>query len=238
MLLAVTPMASAADFEMPPAEPQGWGWYLSVFGGWSMPTDEVEFGYSSVIGPTTAISATANVDLDDGFMAGAALGVQFNEWLRGEVEASGHWHDAEGQGTVIVDPPTVAASTSFYNIEGDGDALFVLANLWVDLPLGDIIRPYIGGGIGFGRLELDLHARSTTAPTTGFVVVDDSDWGFAYQVGAGIAFNVSQHLALDIGYRFKAINNLDFEADPVIGGFDFEVDYESHNVLAGLRVGF
>jgi hypothetical protein len=40
MLLALTPAASAADMEAVPG-PAGMGWYVSVFGGWSHPTEDI-----------------------------------------------------------------------------------------------------------------------------------------------------------------------------------------------------
>ncbi len=43
-----------------------------------------------------------NFEPDDGFMVGAALGASFNEWLRGEVEVSGHFHDVSGDAYVYL----------------------------------------------------------------------------------------------------------------------------------------
>src|SRR5215216_14895 len=238
LLLALTPVVQAAD--MPVAEPMGMGWYVSVFGGWSHAKDE-----SFSLETTAATPATLDVDLDldDGFMVGAALGAQFNEWLRAEVEVSGHFHDVEGDGTLT--PGGASPVLSYYDVEGDEDALFALANLWVELPLGGVFRPYIGGGIGFGRLSLDLSINNTTA-TTHYTLIDDDDWGFAYQLGGGLAFDIAPNWAIDVGYRYKVINNVDFDidddaADNLLGvTFDEGVDkdYKSHNILVGLRFGF
>jgi opacity protein-like surface antigen len=237
MLLALTPVVQAADFE-PVPEPAGWGWYLSVFGGWSSPTGDHDFFFSSGTG-TGFTSVNGEVDLDDGFMAGLALGAHINEWLRGEIELSGHWHDADGLATLgsasLVGSPTpvLVYSSTTVGLEGDANALFVLANLWVDIPIDDMIRPYIGGGVGIGRLDLDLETSG------GSTVIDDSDWAFAYQVGAGVAFGFSPNLALDIGYRYKVINDVELDAvAPSGAGFEVETDYKSHNVLVGLRFGF
>src|SRR5262245_54666605 len=90
MLLALTPVAQAADIDVGPA-PHGFGWYVSVFGGWSIADTDVEFSTT-----TAATAIDADAELEDGFMAGAALGVNFNDWIRAEVEVSGHWHDVDG----------------------------------------------------------------------------------------------------------------------------------------------
>jgi opacity protein-like surface antigen len=223
MLLALTPVAQAADFGIEPA-PHGIGWYVSVFGGWSIADTDVDFS------TTTAASAVidGDADLEDGFMAGAALGVYFNDWIRAEVELSGHWHDVDGD---FVTTPTIGTGTTA-DLDGDADATFVLANLWLDVPVGDVIRPYIGGGVGLGRLDVEL---DTTGGTN---VIDDSDWAFAYQLGGGIAFGLSPNIGVDVGYRYKAINNAEIEASAGGGTVDVETDYKSHNVLLGLRVGF
>jgi opacity protein-like surface antigen len=219
LMLALTPAASAADVDYSP-EPAGPSWYVSIFGGWSLPDDlDVDFD-----GPYST-EFSASIDLDGGFMAGIAAGGRFTPWLRADGELSGHWHD-------FSDDEVLETSGGYaYNLEGDVNALFVLANLWVDIPVGEVIRPYIGGGAGMGRLDADF---STTA---GASVVDDSDWGFAYQLGAGIAFDLTPNMVVDVGYRFKAIDTeLEVNTEPTTS--DTDADYRSHNVLLGLRFEF
>jgi opacity protein-like surface antigen len=225
MLLALTPVAQAADIDMGPAQ-HGFGWYVSVFGGWSIADTDVEL--STTTAPITGDLIEADADLDDGFMAGGALGVYFNDWIRAEVELSGHWHDVDGE---LVTTPLIGLATTA-DLDGDADATFVLANLWLDVPVGDIIRPYIGGGVGLGRLDVEL---DTDAGTN---VIDDSDWAFAYQLGGGIAFGLTPYIGVDVGYRYKVINNAELEASVGGGSVDLETDYKSHNVLVGLRFGF
>ena len=219
LLLALTPVAQAADIEVAP-EPMGLGWYVSVFGGWSHAKDE-----SGSFSSGTPIYF--DLELDDGFTAGIALGAQINEWLRGEVELSGNWHDAEG----FVDTTVPPTSTT---LDGDETALFALANLWLEVPIGlGPLRPYAGGGVGFGRLDLDIETSG------GSTLFDDADWGFAWQLGAGVAFDVSESIAIDLGYRYKRIENADIEVhDDWATGEEVEKDYKSHNFLVGLRFGF
>src|SRR5215207_3170674 len=175
LLLALTPLAHAADMEAVP-EAMGMGWYVSVFGGWSHAKDE-SFSIETT-GSTNFFEA--DLELDDGFMVGAALGAQINEWLRGEVEVSGHFHDVSGTLAQFTTPAD--ATPDLYDVDGDEDALFALANLWVDLPIGGAFRPYIGGGVGVGRLDVDVDFDTGG---DSFNLVDDSDWGFAWQIGGG-----------------------------------------------------
>jgi opacity protein-like surface antigen len=218
LLLALTPVAQAADIEVAP-EPMGLGWYVSVFGGWSHAKDES--------GHFSSSAYYFDLELDDGFTAGIAVGAQINEWLRGEVELSGNWHDAEGAIDTSVPPTTTT-------LDGDETALFALANLWLEVPIGlGPLRPYAGGGVGFGRLDLDIETSG------GSTLFDDADWGFAWQLGAGVAFDVSESIAIDLGYRYKRIENADIEVhDDWATGEEVEKDYKSHNFLVGLRFGF
>lgn len=235
LMLAAMPNAQAADIDVVSPEPMGWSWYISVFGGWSLPEDQdLSLEYS------TTSFGDVDLDPDNGFMVGVALGAHINEWLRGEVEVSGAWHDVSGdvEFGFIGSPPLTT-----YNIDGDETALFVLANLWVDLPVGDVFRPYVGGGLGFGRLSLDIDFEDNFGAD--YKVVDDDDWGFAYQLGAGIAFNFAQNMAFDVGYRYKVINNAEFDVDDGICAVcdaslweGDDKDYKSHNIIAGVRIGF
>jgi opacity protein-like surface antigen len=205
ILLALTSSVQAADIDAA-AEPAGWGWYLSVFGGWSLP-DDIEAN-----GSDSGTEWAAEFELDDGFTAGLALGASINEWLRGEVEISGNWHELGGDGEISTSGGLVTTTT---NASGDVDVFFVLGNLWVDVPVGETFSPYIGAGLGIGFIDF----------------VGEGASGLAYQLGSGVSVGVTPSLAVDLGYRFKAINNAE-DQDGVAA------DYSSHNILAGVRWGF
>ena len=64
-------------------------------------------------------------------------------------------------------------------------------------------------------MDVDLHSTGGDA----YNIVDDDEWGFAFQLGGGIAFEIAPNWAIDIGYRFKAINNLDFNLDDDVADF-------------------
>src|SRR5215207_1877693 len=169
LLLALTPLAHAADMEAVP-EAMGMGWYVSVFGGASFAKDEDFYVFNSNYygNYSYGLSFDADLDLDTGFMVGAALGVGFNEWLRGEVEVSGNFHDVSGEGYFDNDYFNTYGDV---DLDGDENALFVLANLWVDLPIGGFFKPYIGGGVGAGRIDLELTGDYNSYT---YDIIDDS----------------------------------------------------------------
>jgi opacity protein-like surface antigen len=67
-----------------------------------------------------------------------------------------------------------------------------LANVWVDLPVAERFHPYVGGGLGVAGFESEGEGRSV----------------FAWQVGAGLAYDVTPHVALTLDYRHRQTSRL------------------------------
>lgn len=160
----------------------GSGWYAGVFAGAAWPED-------------MDLSATAWIEPDTAFALGAVVGKQISSSVRGELEVS-HWGaggDIGCSGKCIV--------TDF-----DVDALTVLGNVWIDIPAGHDITPYVGGGIGLGGVGIDDGAS------------DETSWGFAWQLGAGLRFGVGPSTTIDVGYRYKTVyadaNDFGYASDP------------------------
>jgi opacity protein-like surface antigen len=206
--------ASAQDFAAPAP-------YIGMFGGFSHRGDErIARDYSLV-------SVDAEINFHDGAMAGLLLGARFGGLLRAEVELSGHWHDLVGHADIV----PLIGPTLFSDMSGALDVSFLFANMWIDLPVHGAIRPYIGGGIGVGFLDVDVVTNA------GNTVIDDENSNRAYQLGAGLGLDLAPHLALDIGYRYKAIQSMEFDAWTIIAPVTIEGHYKAHNLLVGLHFG-
>lgn len=123
---------------------------------------------------------------------------------------------------------TVDASGSISTLSG-------LLNVYYDIDTQSNWEPYIGGGIGVSRLS--ANNLSVTYPGTAFsATVDDSTWGFVYQLMAGTAYYFNPRTAVTVGYRyFDTVGNNSF--DTPLG----EVNLEGvgvHNLEVGLRYFF
>ena len=151
-------------------------------------------------GGSLDIDAQSALEPETGVMAGMALGTGVSEHLLGEIELSGIWGKLGNEA------------------DGDSAATFLLANLWLDVPLGPV-GLVAGGGIGIGHLSVDLDDGSGSG--------DEAGSGFAYQFGAGLGFELAPTVDFDVGYEFKTIHN-------ALDGKDFH----SHNVLIGLTFRF
>jgi opacity protein-like surface antigen len=89
--------------------------------------------------------------------------------------------------------------------------------------------PYALLGVGAARVV------ASDLTVTGDALAKGSDSVLAYQLGGGLDFVLTEHLNLDLGYRFFGTARPKFtEAN----GQSVRMDYHNHSALIGLRVGF
>jgi opacity protein-like surface antigen len=102
----------------------------------------------------------------------------------------------------------------------------VLANVWRDFRLNDRFDLYGGGGIGATGYQLSFQQFDSTNPipaTTRY------DTGFAWQIGVGGIWNVSERIAVDASYRFFGTGYTITRASLVAG-------FPRNEVLISLRI--
>lgn len=80
----------------------------------------------------------------------------------------------------------------FFGINVDLDTYSVMANGYWDIPMGGF-TPYLGAGIGYGWAEVSA------------LGVSADDDGLAVGGMAGVAFDMSQNVTLDVGYKYRRI---------------------------------
>jgi opacity protein-like surface antigen len=78
---------------------------------------------------------------------------------------------------------------------------YALANYYVDFDLGRI-RPYLSAGLGLGYVE------TRDFGVIGLHTMSDGNWGWAYQLGAGLSFDLTSNLALEAGYRMLSVRDV------------------------------
>jgi opacity protein-like surface antigen len=66
----------------------------------------------------------------------------------------------------------------------------VLGNMYFDWPTGTAFTPYVGAGVGYGYADIK------NAPNLD---------GMTYGLMAGVGIDVTQNVAIDVGYRFREI---------------------------------
>jgi opacity protein-like surface antigen len=186
-------------------------WYVSLFAGGV---------WTSAI--HTDFGADVAVTSDPGYTLGIAVGTHVFENLRGEVELS--YGRVEANDVSYDGGPADP-------VEGPISALYLLGNLWYELDIGSGVKPYIGGGLGAG------YATADTFFNGNIYGYGPGGVGFAYQVGAGVTFDVSDSMSVDVGYRYKNILGVDFDDNDGSGVYE-DGDVSSHVLQAGLTFKF
>jgi len=123
---------------------------------------------------------------------------------------------------------------------GDITSLSFMVNTWYDFFNRGRWSPYFGGGMGVAQVSLKdfsigTHPTVPNPQTTQRLLVDDEDWQFAYQAGAGAGYGVSESFIIDLGYRYFATLKPKF-ADA--GGNELEADYSHHSVQLAITYKF
>lgn len=194
------------------------------------------------------------LEMDNGFVVGAAIGRECDclpGWsFEAELAFRKNDFDAAGlisfgyyyQKYVTVYLTTVTGTSAvlftgtkgFHEIKyktttavgGDVTAFSIMANAWYEFDMDGSISPFVGAGIGWADVEYDVGDPAD---------VSGSDSGIAWQVGAGISFDMSEKTALRIEYRYMEVPDLEILHDGVDLGID---SYEAQSVIVGFKVDF
>ena len=128
---------------------------------------------------------------------------------------------------------------------GDGDAYqgyikswVFLANAYVDLGTWNCFTPYVGVGVGgaynqladFVDMGIRHHWRGLRTQQT--------NWNFAWALHAGVAYDISKNLKVELSYRYLNYGSVTDTVD-CIGGcipdsYKFS-NLQSHDIMLGLR---
>ena len=169
----------------------------------------------------------SDYDVDDTFLVGVGVGSHINDFLRWDVTADINFG---GDITSGLRPDPLDATLDGVSLDGDFDAVTVLANIYADLGTYSGITPYIGAGLGFAYVNYgDVTQTSSQCietatnfaipcnpadPTQSIVGAEESFDGdssarFAWALSAGVAYDINERIAIDGGYRFVRIEDGD-----------------------------
>lgn len=155
---------------------------------------------------------------DPGFNVGGAIGYNYGS-ARAEVEIAYRRNDADELSVLGFGVPS----------DGSVSALSFMVNGYYDFHSGNSPwTPYFGAGVGGAHVDADISVL-------GLQLVDDSAVVFAYQLMAGLGFNISPTTTLTMGYRYFATADPEFD-DPT--GTPFDSEYQTHEFNLGVRVAF
>ncbi|NDC58558.1 MAG: porin family protein, partial [Alphaproteobacteria bacterium] len=162
------------------------GWYGRADAGYTV-DGEAKLDKSPGFGGTGTLSNEWTQHL--------GLGYKFGNGFRLETELGHRWNAIDA---------TPATTTSGIRDGSDTHVWTGLLNGLYDFNKAGRVHPYVGVGVGLARADL-----SAASPVPG-TLVNDSDTALAYQGLVGLAFDVTERLALDIGYRYLKASDLEF----------------------------
>ena len=204
----------AADATVAPVS--GYMPYVSIFGGAS---------FLNNVNTVSSGAAPYSVKTDTGYLIGGAIGLKWNEMLRTEIELSHMSNNANSYNK---------NGAPFSPASGPIRQTYLLGNVWLDIPTGSSFTPYAGGGLGVGFADADVTFNGGIAGYGSRT----SGASFAYQLGGGIKFSLSEKIDLDLGYRYKGMTNVNF-TDNQSNNYEFNgANLNSHNVQLGLTFNF
>jgi opacity protein-like surface antigen len=218
--VAVEPVSIAPMADVP--RPSG-DWYVSVFAGSSQVSD---------VDTSPPSGENYTVEFGSGYVAGLTVGKRVSDQIRVEGELSFSRSNAK---TVGYSHPDYAEVGGPYDVGGDIASTYVLANVWYDIPTSGLLNYYVGGGIGVARVNADT---SFDGAERGY---GPGETKLAGQIGVGAVYDVSETLALDIGYRYKYVGGIDFDNNVPNDPYDIvyrDGDVGTHSIQFGLAYSF
>jgi opacity protein-like surface antigen len=184
------------------------GFYVSGNIGFAMLSD-------SDITDSTTPGLTITMEYDTGLALGGALGYDFNRF-RVEGEISYQKNDIDK--VSILGFPFAAS--------GDVSSLAFLINGYFDFVNDSAFTPYITAGLGYAQIDLnDFNIAGSGEPD-----YSQDDSVFAYQVGLGVGYAVTEKVTIDVKYRYFATEDPEFDTATA--------EIASHNFLLGVRFNF
>ena len=189
--------------------------YLGLHGGAAIPDDS----------KATDSEGRYNIDYDLGFDGsitfGYNLGDSYPKIGRGRVELEVNYAENDLDEADFLEGKVSAGGS----IKRTG----VMINTIGEHKTRSGVIIYALLGAGFAKIELD-NATILDQP-----LADDDETELAFQVGAGIGWEMNRHITYDIGYRYLLTTDPNFTTSED-KGLDYE--YACHRILAGIRFNF
>ncbi|WP_417319807.1 OmpA family protein [Emcibacter sp.] len=184
-----------------------------------------EAGYS-LLGTEKSTGASSGLNLRNKFSDGAALGLIGGYdygTLRFEGELGYHSHGLDSLAVTNAGGMGLASGSA----DGSSRLVTLMANVVIDVfdrNDGMGIEPFIGAGLGLGRVDwtsIDYVAEKKTT--------------FAYQAFAGVRVPVSDSLDVSAKYRYLMTDDVGLRA---ADDSNFKASYDVHDFLLGLTYRF
>ncbi len=210
--VSVSTVALAADFPpalppvVQPAPAAESGWYLR--GDIGITNQQLK-NLTQRPNPTVLSLQQVGVGFDSSPFFLVGLGYQVNNWLRfdvtGEYRAKANFHGSDN--VTFFDGAGTAVSVNNYS--ASKSEWVVLGNAYLDLGTWWSMTPFVGGGLGFARNQIEgFRNNSIGLFSDGTPITAESfggqgvKWNFAWALHAGVAYTVTPSFQVELAYRY------------------------------------
>lgn len=263
-VLGIVPLApaGAADYDPPMIIEQapdlvpveiGSGWYLRGDIGYSLKTEGRDpFTYRTFDGLNYGSGSFDTASLSKEFSFGVGVGYSFTDWLRADVTLDRFSAGFSGTTSSATPCPGSPAGTTCRSEDAsEFTAYSAMLNGYVDLGTFVGFTPYVGAGIGYTYVSWDDLTNSAycvggACPAPALVGSSthggESDWRFTYALMAGVAYDLTDNMKVDLNYRYRNVAGGDMfgwdSATAAAGATGIQASdpgFSSHEIRVGLR---
>lgn len=136
--------------------------------------------------------------------------------------------------------------TNFYthNYETTTSIYDAMLNFYYDINTGTKFVPFVNAGIGYAHVEISSLATGNIPGGVLDIEIDSKADNLAWNVGAGVSYNLNENLAFDIAYRYTNYGSVtDSAAENILNlgkllYINGDIDVSSHEVMIGARYKF
>ena len=221
VFLALAPMGTSVAQEAGP-------FYVGVFGGYT-------FGSELELEGHRYPYYAGDLDVQETWVAGAKFGytLPFAKYLAMEFEYKYFGSDIDR--TVLY-----SAGSDFSALEGDVDVHSYLFNFIAKYPEGKI-HPFVGVGVGFSYVDVSATTTSRESGRTYTYAMSHDTTAFAWQLLAGINFEINKNFTVDLTYRYfvtSSDGDEDYDWHYEDSRYGLETEIKASMVTVGLNFHF
>lgn len=189
------------------------------------------------------------VDADkrgDQAFAGVGVGYKFNNWFRadltGEYRSAASWNAIASWSNGAATPAACVSGRCYDHYTGHIANSVFLANAYADLGTWSGLTPFVGVGLGTAQHRFQSLTDVDHQLGAFGYAGDKSSWKFAWALMAGLSYDVTQNLKLELGYRYlnmgkAASGHIVCQVAPggACGNEVQRVKMDSHDIRLGMR---
>ncbi len=227
IVLATLALVASLAFGTAYAADKG-GVYVGIKGGYEY-MDRSNGGVATTNGQNATNESRSD---KSGYTVGGAIGYNFaGMGLPIRAEAEYLYHNQFKYSAVN---GTAAGSTGEFSSKIDIHTVF--ANFYYDFKNSTAFTPYVGAGLGVAWIN-----QKVSSTFTGWAATDNGNrdtTNFAWNLGAGVGYSLSDNIVLDLGYRYTNFGSAKAVSNAANTVTYRAKDLNSHEGLLGLRYQF